>query len=324
MKKQINGKELLKKYTIYVVLILMMFVGRLVSPNFLSWSNLTNVMRQVAVYCILSFGMTILIINGMVDLSMGAVIALSGYLACKLFVTTNSMFLAIISAIGISLVCNLINGVGVTYFNLPPFIATMAMDLVARGLVYIYSGGNPIYQIGAFNKLSTTLVFGKIPMSAIITLFLFAITHVILKYTKLGRHFYAIGGNTEAARASGVNIYRTKIMAYLISGVFVAIAGCLQMARLNSAIPDTAVGYHADAVAAAVIGGTAFGGGVGTATGTLAGGLVIGLLSNIMNLAGVQSYIQMVFRGFIILATVAWSMKNKSVKSSNAVKNSKK
>ena len=201
MTKKFNGRDFLKKYTIYVVLILMIFIGRMVSPNFLSWSNLTNVMRQVAVYCILSFGMTILIINGMVDLSMGAVIALSGYMACKVFVSTDSLLLAIFVAVVCSLACNLVNGLGVTYLNLPPFIATMAMDLIARGFVYIYSGGNPIYQIGRFNKLSTTLVFGKIPISAIITLVLFGITHVILKYTKLGRYFYAVGGNTEAARA---------------------------------------------------------------------------------------------------------------------------
>ena len=314
MKKKIDISEFLSKYTIYLVLVLMLLAGRLVTPNFLNWGNLTNVMRQVSVYCILAFGMTILIITGLIDLSMGSVMALSGYVACSLFVKKESLFLALAAAVAISMICGLINGVSVAYLKLPPFIATMSMDLIARGAVYIYSNGQPIYQIGNFNKLSTSYIMGVVPTPAFVMLIIFLITLVLLRQTRLGRHFFAVGGNADAARASGINIERTKIKAYLISAVFVAVAGCLQMARINSALPDAAVGYHADAVAAAVVGGTAFGGGIGTASGTLVGGLIIGFLGNIMNLGGIQSYVQQVIRGLIIMGAVAWDIGSKSHK----------
>lgn len=310
----INIAEIMSKYTIYLVLVLMLVAGRIITPNFLTWKNLSNVMRQVSVYCVLAFGMTILIITGLIDLSMGAVMALSGYMACSIFTTTSNLPLSILAAILISMVCGLINGLSVTVLRLPPFIATMSMDLIARGGVYIYSQGQPIYQIGDFNKLSTTYLFGILPTPAVIMIGIFLITLVLLRLTRLGRQLFAVGGNAEAARASGISIEKTKIKAYLISSVFVAIAGCLQMARINSALPDAAIGYHADAVAAAVVGGTAFGGGIGTASGTLVGGLIIGLLSNIMNLGGVQSYVQQVIRGLIIIFAVAWDIGSKSRK----------
>jgi len=313
--KKSNGKTV-NKYAIHIVLLVLFIVGTLASDSFLTVKNISNVLRQVSVQCVLAFGMTLLIIGGMIDLSMGAVAALSGFIACSVYVLTNQMLLALMAAIGVALICGLANGIIVTYCKLPPFIATIGMDLVVRGIVYIYSDGNPIYQIGDFNKLSTGYLFGVIPVPVVVMLTIFFITLVLLRKTKIGRQIYAVGGNAEAARASGINVGKTKIKTYLISSCFVAIAGCLLMARLNSAMPDAANGYHADAVAAAVIGGTAFSGGIGTASGTLIGGLIVGVLGNILDLAGVQSYIQQVIRGSIIIAAVAWDIgsKNRKVK----------
>lgn len=315
-RKSAGISMLMNKYAIHIVLVVLFLVGILASDSFFTVKNITNVLRQVSVQCVLAFGITILIIGGMIDLSMGAVAALSGFIACSVYVSTGQLVLALLAAIVVSMACGLVNGVAVTFFKLPPFIATMGMDLIARGLVYIYSDGNPIYQIGNFNKLSTSYVFGIIPLPTVVMLIVFLITLVLLRETMIGRQIYAVGGNEEAARASGINVEWTKIKAYLISSCFVAIAGCLLMARLNSAMPDAANGYHADAIAAAVIGGTAFSGGIGTASGTLIGGLIVGVLGNILDLIGVQSYIQQVIRGSIILAAVAWdiSSKNRKVK----------
>ncbi|MDD3251705.1 MAG: ABC transporter permease [Lachnospiraceae bacterium] len=312
--KTVNWSAILNKYAIHIVLIVLFVVGTLASDNFLTLKNITNILRQVSVQCVLAFGMTLLIIGGMIDLSMGAVAALSGFVACGVYVSTNQLIPALLAAIIVSMMCGLVNGVTVTYFKLPPFIATMGMDLVARGIVYIYSGGNPIYQIGSFNKLSTGYLFGIVPFPTVVMLLIFLITLVLLRKTKIGRQIYAVGGNEEAARASGISVEKTKIKTYLISSCFVAIAGCLLMARLNSAMPDAANGYHADAVAAAVIGGTAFSGGIGTASGTLIGGLIVGILGNILDLVGVQSYIQQVIRGSIIIAAVAWDISSKNRK----------
>lgn len=311
-----GASGLLNKYAIHIVLVVLFLVGIAASDSFFTVKNITNVLRQVSIQCVLAFGITILIIGGMIDLSMGAVAALSGFIACSVYVATGQLILALPAAVAVSMACGLVNGVAVTYFSLPPFIATMGMDLIARGIVYIYSDGNPIYQIGSFNKLSTSYVFGFIPLPTIIMLIIFGITMILLRQTTIGRQIYAVGGNAEAARASGINVEWTKIKAYLISSCFVAVAGCLLMARLNSAMPDAGVGYHADAIAAAVIGGTAFSGGIGTASGTLIGALIVGILGNILDLVGVQSYIQQVIRGSIILAAVAWDIgsKNRKVK----------
>lgn len=306
-------KKFTSKYGIYFVFIIVFIAASLLSPYFFTKKNLINVLRQVSVYGVLAFGMTIILINGMTDLSMGAVLAFAGVVGVDIFIKTNSFVLAILAAVVVSMACGLVNAFTITTFDLPPFIATLAMDMIARGGVYLYTGGYPIYQIGDFGQLSKGYV-GFLPIPVLIMFGVMAITWFVLSKTKLGRQFYAVGGNAEAARASGISIRSTKYKAWLISSCFVGIAGCLQMARINAGLPETGNGYHGEAIAAAVVGGTAFGGGVGTASGTLVGALIIAILNNLLNLLGVQSYVQEVVRGLVIIAAVAWDIRGKNSK----------
>lgn len=315
LNKAKNGLSvLLNQYGIYLMFILLVIASSLLNDKFLTYKNIMSVSRQISVTAVLAFGMTLLIISGGVDLSMGAVVALSGMVAINAYLATNSYLVAFLVACGISVVCGYVNGILVTKLMMPNFIATMAMDMICRGAVYIYTNGSPIYQIGDLGRVSTTYVFSAIPLPVVIMLCVGVITHSILHYTRFGRSLYACGGNREAAAASGINVGRTRRLAFVVSGIFVGIAAILQMARLNSGLPDTANGYHADAIASAVIGGTSFTGGVGTAVGTLIGALIIGIISNILNLVGVQSYVQQVIKGLIIIIAVSFDLLGKAKK----------
>lgn len=304
---------LFNQYGIYIMFVLLIILSSLLSPRFLTYKNIISVSKQISVTAVLAFAMTPLIISGMIDLSMGSVVALAGMISINAFLRTGSYIFAFVVACAIAAVCGYINGTLITRLRLPGFIATMAMDTIARGSVYLYTGGSPIYQIGDYGTISTTYV-GPIPLPVIIMLFVGAICFVILKYTKFGRSLYASGGNKDAAEASGINVGRTRRTAFILSGLFVGIAAVLQMARLNSGLPDTAQGYHADAIASAVIGGTSFTGGTGTAVGTLVGALIIGIITNILNLTGVQSYVQQIVKGIIIIVAVSFDLMGKARK----------
>lgn len=305
--------SIINQYGIYLMFLLLVLVSTFISDNFLTYKNIMSVLRQISVTAVLAFGMTILIISGGVDLSMGSVVALSGMVGINAYLSSGSYVLAFVVSCAIAMVVGYINGILVTKFLMPNFIATMAMDTVARGSVYIYTGGSPIYQIGELGLVSSTYV-GPLPLPVIFMLAVGCITFFILKFTRFGRSLYACGGNKEAAAASGINVGRIRRMAFLVSGFFVGIAGILQMARLNSGLPDTAMNYHGDAIASAVIGGTSFTGGVGSAVGTLVGAMIIGIISNILNLAGVQSYVQQVVKGLIIIVAVAFDLMGKARK----------
>ena len=301
-----------RRYGIYLIFVGLIIVCSIISPIFFTYKNLMNVARQISITGILAFGETLLIISGMIDLSFGSVMALAGMVSIRVFLSTGSFPAAFLTAVVIACGCTIINGFFTTRVKLPAFIATMSMDLIARGAVYIYTGGIPIYNIGDMGRVSSDYLGGIIPIPVVFLLVIFAFCWVILSKTKLGRSLYAVGGNADAANASGISVAKTRVIAYIIAGVFVGIAGTLQMARLNSGLPDTAIGYHGDAIASAVIGGTSFTGGIGTATGTLIGAFIMGIISNILNLMGVQSYVQQVVKGLIILAAVSVDLLSKS------------
>lgn len=209
-----------------------------------------------------------------------------------------------------------INGLFVAYFKLPAFIVTLAMQTVCFGIICRYTGGQNVYKIGNFKALGQSTVAGLIPITVVFMVIMFIITHVILKYTKFGRYLYAIGGNKEAAIAAGIQVVKVKWSAFIISGVFAAIAGMVMMGRLNAGIPGEGQGYETDAITATVIGGTSFAGGAGTAFGTFLGSVIIGVLNNIMNLMGVDSYIQMITKGLIIIGAVLVDSLSKQGKTS--------
>ncbi len=307
-----------KKYSIFMILFVLFFICSLANPNFLTANNLTNISRQLAVTTILAFGQTMLIISGMLDLSQGSVLALSGVFAVSTYKATGSLVLSIVVGIITGVVCNFINAIMVSSLKTPPFIATLAMLTMARGVALLFTEGQNILQLGDF------IVFGQgslgvIPIPIIFLVIIAIITWYILRHTRFGRSLYAVGGNEEASVASGINVSRVKYKAFIINGIFVGIAGVLFMSRVNAGLPNGAVGFEMTALTAAIIGGTSFSGGIGSAAGTLAGAFIVGFLDNIMNLTNVDSYMQQIVRGAIIALAVIYDIQSKNRRTKSAL-----
>ncbi len=281
---------------------------------------MTNVARQLAVGTILAYGEMILIISGMLDLSAGSVLALSGLLSVgfyKNMVQTMGVYptltIAFFLAIFIAVLCNIFNAVLVTNLHVPSFIATLAMQTIARGIALLYTKGQNILQIGDYKIIGQGQIW-VIPTPIIVLAVITIIMWYTLKHTRFGRSLYAIGGNEEASIASGINVNASKYKAFIFNGVLVGIAGVLFMSRVNAGLPNGAIGYEMEGLTAAIVGGTSFSGGVGTTGGTLAGSFIIGFLNNIMNLSGVDSYVQQIVRGLLIALAVVYDVRFKSRK----------
>lgn len=300
-----------KKYSIYMVLVVLFIVCSTIDTNFLSTNNLTNISRQLAVTTILAFGETMLIICGMLDLSAGSVLALSGVFAVSAFKATGSLWIAVLVGILTGVVCNLINVVMISNFKAPPFIATLAMLAMARGAALLFTKGQNILKLGEFTVLGQGSI-GIIPIPIIFLIIIGIFTWYVLKHTRFGRSLYAVGGNEEAAIASGINVHKVKYTAFIINGIFVGLAGVIFMSRVNAGLPNGGVNFEFTALTAAIIGGTSFSGGIGTAGGTLAGAFIVGFLDNIMNLTSVDSYMQQIVRGAIIALAVIYDIHTKN------------
>jgi len=311
-------KKTSEKFSMFILLFLMFIICSILSPNFLSTANITNIIRQVAVGTIIAYGEMLLIIGGMLDLSAGAVLALAGVLSVDFYKKTGSLVGAFFLAIIVGVICNLLNALMVSNFKLPPFIATLAMQTIARGSALLYTKGQNILQLKDY------VIFGQGSIAGIPTpiIFLAVITVIIwymLRHTRFGRSLYAIGGNEEAAIASGINVGLAKYKAFFVNGILIGIAGVLFMSRVNAGLPNGAVGYEMEGLTAAIVGGTSFSGGVGTTMGTLAGAFIIGFLNNIMNLTGVHSYVQQITKGFIIALAVIYDISAKNRKTRKVI-----
>jgi inositol transport system permease protein len=247
----------------------------------------------------------------MIDLAQGSVMALAGLLAVIFFKATGLLVPSLFVGLLVGVLCNLVSGLVVIRFNTPPFIATLAMQTAARGAALLLTNGQNIYQLRNFVLWGQGVILG-IPTPVIFLVGVTIFSWYMLNHSRLGRYVYAVGGNEEASRASGIKIKKTKLMAFGVNGVFVGLAGVLYMSRVNAGLPNAGVGFEFDAMTAAIIGGTSFSGGVGTAIGTLAGAFIMGFLSNIMNLLGIQSYIQQIIKGAIIVMAVAYDIASKS------------
>ncbi|WP_321800662.1 ABC transporter permease [Caballeronia sp. J97] len=298
------------RYSIYLILVAMIIVSSIISPVFLSTTNFLNISRQISITTILAFGQTLLIICGLIDLSAGSVLALSGLLSVMFFKATGMFVPSLIVGIAIGSACGLVNGWIVTRFNTPAFIATLAMQTAARGAALMLTKGQNIYELDNYVGWGQGSVLG-VPSPVIFLVAIALLTWYLLNHTRLGRYIYAIGGNQEAARASGIRINRIKMMAFLVNGALVGLAGVLYMSRVNAGLPNAGIGFEFDAMTAAIIGGTSFSGGIGTAVGTLAGAFIMGFLGNIMNLLGIQSYLQQIIKGGIIVLAVAYDISSK-------------
>ena len=320
MKLNAGNKRsgLMQKYSIYFVLAVMIVFCSLLNKNFLSVGNLTNIARQLSVSTIIAYGEMLLIISGMIDLSAGSVLALSGVLSVSFFKSTGSLVGALIVGIVVGVVCNVVNAFMVTNCNLPPFIATLAMQTVARGIALLYTQGQNLLQLGRFVAFGQGSLFG-IPAPVIFMVIATVVVWYALRHTRFGRALYAIGGNEEAAVASGINVFLEKYKVFIFNGVLVGFAGVLFMSRVNAGLPNGAIGYEMEGLTAAIVGGTSFSGGVGTTAGTLAGSFIIGSLNNIMNLTGVDSYIQQITKGVIIALAVIYDIKSKNKRTRKVV-----
>ena len=308
----------LQKFSIYIVLVILFIVCSFISPYFLQYSNLINVSRQLCVGILIAYGEMLLIVSGFLDLSVCSVLALSGVLSVSVFKSTGSMAAAFAVAIAVAVVCNLINAVFVANFNVPAFIATLGMQQAARGIALYYTGGQNILQLGDYVKIGQGMV-GPIPIPVILIILITIVIWYIVNNTRYGRGIYAIGGSRSAAEASGINSKKSIYTSYIINGILVGIAGMIFMARNNAGLPNGAIGYEMTGLTAAIVGGTSFTGGIGTVSGTIAGAFIIGFLENVMNLVGVNSYIQQVIEGTIIVLAVAFDVVSKSKKSQKVI-----
>ena len=276
----------------------------ILSPYFLTVSNLLNVLEQTSINAVIAAGMTFVIISGGIDLSVGSIVAFSGVLLASTLQAPLPASLAIAVGVAGGAACGLVNGLLITRGRLPPFIATLGMMSVARGAALVFTEGRPVSGFEAgFRSLATGRVLG-IPAPVLAAVVVYALAYVLLTRTRFGRYVYAIGGNEEATRLSGVAVRFHKTMVYVLCGVTSALAAVLLTARLNSAQPIAGIMYELDAIAATVIGGTSLLGGSGSLGGTLVGALIMGVLRNGLNLLGVSSFLQQIVIGIVIIVAV--------------------
>jgi ribose/xylose/arabinose/galactoside ABC-type transport system permease subunit len=287
-----------------VGLCLLSILLSILSPHFLSVSNLRNVLEQTAINAVVAVGMTFVIVSGGIDLSVGSIVAFSGVLLASALAAGAPAPAAIAAGVAAGALCGLANGLLVTRGRLPPFIATLGMMSVARGAALVFTEGRPIsgFDTG-FRSLATGRVLG-LPTPVLVVALVYAAAHLLLTRTRFGRYVYAIGGNEEATRLSGVAVRFHKTMVYVLCGTTSALAAVLLTSRLNSAQPIAGMMYELDAIAATVIGGTSLLGGSGSLGGTLVGALIMGVLRNGLNLLGVSSYLQQIVIGAVIIVAV--------------------
>ncbi|AOH43747.1 sugar ABC transporter permease [Anaerolineaceae bacterium oral taxon 439] len=303
-------KELfLRRYGITFIFIAMVILLSIVSPVFRTWRNWVSILQQVSTNGILALGMVFVITAGGIDLSIGSMLALTSVVVGETLIATNSIPLAIFAAIVICSIFGFINGILVARFDLFPFVVTLATQLVIRGMAYIVSGGqSKVIMHPNYRDIGLGKIGGIIPFSVLILLGVATASYILLHQTTFGRYIYAVGGNKDAARASGVNVEKTIIQSYILMGGCSAISGVILASRINASQPNIGMGYETDAIAACVIGGTSFAGGVSTIPGAMIGIFMIGIIYNGMNLLQVQSYWQTVIKGLLILLAVLLDM----------------
>jgi ribose transport system permease protein len=313
-------KDLFQKFAALASLLGLTAVFSAVSPAFLSLGNGMTVALQVTSIAYLGIGATCVIITGGIDLSVGAVLALSGVVAALLVKAGMPVWAGMSAGLLVGALCGAINGLCVTWLKLPPFIATLGMMLVARGVALQITDAKAIGGLGeGFAELGNgslwrivkvgddgfpDVLFPGIPYPVLLMIVLAIAVAVLLNRTRLGRHLYAVGSNAEAARLSGVDVRGVTLFAYVLSGVLAGLTGCVLMSRLVTAQPSEGLMYELDAIAAAVIGGTSLSGGAGSISGTLIGAFVIGILRNGLNMGGVSAFVQQIIIGLVILLTV--------------------
>jgi ribose transport system permease protein len=311
-----RSKVILERFGSIIALAAMVVALSVLSRTFLTVPNGTNILLQISVNLCLSIGMTLIILTGGIDLSVGAILALAGAVAAGLL--KNGIDLgwasvhigftplgAVVAGLLTGLALGWFNGMAITRFRLPPFVATLGMLSIARGLTMLWTGGFPITDLGPTFRFIGAGFWLGVPMAVWICAALVAIFHVVSRNSLLGRQVYAVGGNERAAAFAGLNVDRIKVWVYVLGGGLAAVAGLVLTGRLDAAVPDAGLGYELDSIAAVVIGGTSLSGGRGSILGTVVGCLIIGVLNNGLVLLEVSPFWQQVIKGFVILVAVA-------------------
>ncbi len=297
------ASRLHKQAGVVLALVLLVLAATYASDRFLTVPNLLNVLRQVAIVGILAVGQTFAILTAGIDLSVGAVLGLSVVLFARLL-EHHGLVVAIPLGLLSGAVAGLVNGIGIAYGGIPPFIMTLGMLSFARGLAFIYTGGTPIPILNEdFYDIGNGYVLGM-PIPALMLIAALFACGVVLRLTPFGRCVYAIGSNEAAARLSGVAVRRYKVLVYVICGLLAALAGLVYASQLSVGTPIAGQGYELDAIAAVVVGGTSLFGGAGSVFGTFVGTLIIGVLANMLNLTGVDPFVQQLFKGALIVIAV--------------------
>ncbi len=309
--------QFLRKYMIIFIFLGMCTLLAIFSPDnsFLKPQNLINVVRQISVIGLLALGVTVAIISTGIDLSLGSVLGFAAVVTASFVQQPDwkeaiypgvqlPAIVGVLAGLTVGLSLGFVNGALIAFTRIPPFIATLGMMQIARGLAYIYSDGRPVSTLNDdFLFIGQGSLLG-VPVPILVFGTVVVLAHIMLGYTRFGRHVYAIGGNETAARVSGVNINRTKVLIYMFSGLMAGLGGIVLTSRVGSATPALGIGFELDAIAAAVIGGTSFAGGIGTVWGTVIGALIIGVMNNGLDLLNVSPFYQLIVKGSIIIVAI--------------------
>ncbi len=308
----VKVKNVLSRFIMVFALVGIILIFTFSTDRFLTLDNMFNVLRQVSTNGIMALGMTLVIINGGIDLSVGSTLAFSGTIACGFIENGMPVFPAVLFGILSGAFFGLINGELVARVKMPPFIVTLATMQMIRGGAYIYSQGSPIRAIEeSFNMIGNGYI-GIVPVPVIIFVAIAFVLYLMLHRSKFGMYIYAVGGNQNCAIHSGINAKRVTVSVYVISGICAALSGIILSSRMYSGQPTSGSGAELDAIAAAVLGGTSFSGGAGTVWGTIIGILIIGIMNNGLNILNIASYYQLLLKGGIILLAIYIDMlKNK-------------
>lgn len=306
MQKKIDFGKMLAEYAIIVIFIVLFVVMSIFAPNFFTGNNMVNILRQVSISGICAVGMTFVMLTGGIDLSVGAILGVSGVLTAMMMLKGIPSLLASIIALALGVVIGGITGAIIHYIEIPPMIATLGTMTSLRGVAYLITGGTPVFGFDeSYSKIGQGHV-GVIPIPVIILAIVYAIGIFALSKTKFSRYVYGIGGNQEVARLSGIKVARVKIAVYAISGFCSALAGLVMLGRVNSGQPRAGESYEMDVITAVVLGGVSLNGGVGNLSHVIFGVLIIGVLTNGMTMMAVDDYWQRVVKGLILLLAVSF------------------
>lgn len=295
-------KSWFQKFGLIIALVVICIVLSALRPEtFPTWGNLINVARQISINGILAVGVTFVILTGGVDLSLGSLVAFTGVVAAKFGAAP--VLVAVVTGVLAGAACGAVNGAAITLGRVAPFIVTLGMMTIARGLALVVSKGRPVTGMGdAFKNIGNDV--GGVPVPVLLLVVVATCAWIFLSRMRAGRHVYAVGGNERAALAAGIGVRGVNMLAYTVCGALAGLAGVVQAARNTVGQPNAGIGYELDAIAAVVIGGTSLSGGVGGVGGTLLGALLMGVINNGLDLLGVDSYFQQIVKGVIIVGAV--------------------